>query len=128
MEVEAVYAIVVFNVREGEGENGTYLWNNFFLLRFSGSNRFQNWTEQAEPVLNSSVPVPVQFLLKTIGSVLSSQKMGQEPDWTELRQLGISRGWALPRGSRVGVRAGTGTGQGPDTRALSNGLIFSQNG
>ena len=36
--------------------------------------------------LNSSVPVPVQFLLKTIGSVLSSQKMGQEPDWTELWQ------------------------------------------
>ena len=45
-----------------------------------------------------------------------------------LRPVGISRGWALPLGSRVGVPAGTGTGQGPDTRALANGLIFSQNG
>src|SRR5271155_3304599 len=45
-----------------------------------------------------------------------------------LSSLGISRGWALPLGSRVGVPAGTGTGQGPDTRALANGPIFSQNG
>src|ERR1700679_964414 len=56
------------------------------------------------------------------------QQPQAQMSFQELSSVGISRGWALPLGSRVGVPAGTGTGQGPDTRALANGSIFTQNG
>src|ERR1700678_2570274 len=61
-------------------------------------------------------------------SIIVSNTNDELPGTKSAQAVGISRGWALPLGSRVGVPAGTGTGQGPDTRALAKGLIFSQNG
>jgi len=61
----------------------------FFLWFFHGSpvrTGSRTRTKQAEPVLSGSVPVPVLFWPKTIGSVLGSSQKVKEPDWTKLRQ------------------------------------------
>jgi len=41
---------------------------------------FRTRTEQAEPVLSGSVPVPVLFWPRTVSSVLGSPKTVEEPD------------------------------------------------
>src|SRR5271155_2454560 len=61
---------------------------------------------------------------KSAPTILSNSQTETENVQT-VREL---QGFRNPCGFWVRVTAGTGTGPGPDTRDLSNGPIFSQNG